>query len=153
MKTLALAILLLAASSSAVAQNELPLYVRNALARIETAFRAGSPESIDDLLGSPMTIRLGDSLYYPAFGGRPLALLKNFFADKDSIEFHFGIPGTGRMIYSVEGVRDTTIVDVFFSGSSFQMTMYALNISNYPRPMIFMKNIHFGDPVPGGKPR
>ncbi len=121
-------------------QPALPLNVRETLARIEDAFRAGSPGYIDDLLTSGMPIRLGDSLYFHAFGPRPLSLLKDFFADKDSIDCHFGIGGNGTMTYSEGGARDTVKVDVLLTISTNKPVIYGLNISNYPLPMIFMPN-------------
>ena len=111
--------------------------VEMALTRIEQAFRTGAPASIEDLLPSGITMRLGDSLYQSISSISALDYLTKFFADKDSIDFRFALPGNGTMIYTQSGQRDTVNVDVWLRRSRGEIQVYAINISNYPIATVF----------------
>jgi hypothetical protein len=114
-----------------------PMPVDLALTRIEQAIRTGDPASIEDMLASGITMRLRDSLYQSISSIYALDRLSKFFADKDSIDFRFGLPGSGTMIYSQNGQRDTVQVDVWLKWSDGGIEVYALNISNYPIATVF----------------
>jgi hypothetical protein len=120
------------------AQPGIPRSVEIALMRVEQAFRTGSPGSIEDLIVSGMTMRIGDSLYRDVSSIKGLELLKSFFSGIDSVSFRFTIMGSGMMIYSVDGRRDTTHVDVWFARSRGEIALHAINISNYPTATIFL---------------
>jgi len=137
MKTFLLVLLFLVCTPSVYSQGWLPREVDFTLGRIEQAFRSGHPSSIEDLLVSGMTMRLGDSLYESISSITALNALEEFFADKDSIDFQFGLPGSGMMIYSSAGKRDTTAVDVWLRRVPGGVGLYALNISNYPIATVF----------------
>ena len=115
----------------------IPRSVELALTRIEQAFRMGDPGSIEDILNSGITMRLEDSLYQSISSIYALDKLKRFFADKDSIDFRFGLPGSGMMTYSQDGKRDTINVDVWLKRSHGEAELYAINISNYPIATVF----------------
>jgi ribosomal protein S9 len=68
-------------------------------------------------------------------------LLREFFANKDSIDFRFGLPGNGTMTYSSSGKRESTQVDVWLKRDQGEIGVYALNISNYPIATVFF-NVH-----------
>ncbi len=72
-----------------MAQPGVPHDVESALARIEHAFQSSNPASIEDLLPMSMLLRLGDSLYLNVSRITALDLLKRFFSDRDSVQFHF----------------------------------------------------------------
>jgi hypothetical protein len=115
----------------------LPSSVEISLQRIEQALRTGSPGSIEDLLNSGITMRLEDSLYQSISSIYALGKLKKYFSDKDSIDFRFGLPGSGSMTFSQDGKRDTVNVDVWLKRSPGGTEVYALNISNYPLATVF----------------
>ena len=123
------------------AQPGVPRDVEFALTRIEHAIQTSNPTSIEDFLTMNTMMRLGNSLYWTASRIKTLDLLKSFFSDKDSIVFRFDSPGTGKLIYSAAGKRDTVNVDIWLAGPRGEVGLYALNISNYPLATIFM-NIH-----------
>ena len=123
------------------AQPGVPRDVEFTLMRIEHAIQTSNPTSIENLLTMNTMMRLGDSLYWSASRIKTLDLLKAWFSDKDSIVFRFDSPGTGRLMYSIAGKRDTVNVDVWLSRSRGEVGLYALNISNYPLATVFM-NIH-----------
>jgi hypothetical protein len=112
-----------------------------ALHRIEYAIRDGYPAAVEDLIQSGITMRLGDSLYQNISSITAMNLLKEFFAEKDSIEFRFILPGQGTMTYSSGGKRESTQVDVWLKRDRGEIGVYALNISNYPIATVFF-NIH-----------
>jgi hypothetical protein len=141
MKTHSVTALILLFPVVLFAQPGVPRDVEFALARIERAFQTASPMSIEDLLPMSTLMRLGDSLYWSASRIRALDLLKGYFSGKESIVFRFDSPGSGRLIYSEAGKRDTVNVDVWLSRSRGEVSLYALNISNYPLATIFM-DIH-----------
>ena len=120
------------------AQPGIPRNVEFALMRVEHAFGTGSPSAVEDLLASGMMMRIGDSLYRQVSSVEALRLLTRFFAGKDSIDFRFTHAGSGRMITSVDGRRDTTQVDVWFTGRGKEVAIHALNISNYPTATVFL---------------
>jgi hypothetical protein len=138
MRKLLIASLLLFVSPNVFAQwAGVPMPVDLALTRIEQAIRTGDPASIEDMLASGITMRLRDSLYQSISSIYALDRLSKFFADKDSIDFRFGLPGSGTMIYSQNGQRDTVQVDVWLKWSDGGIEVYALNISNYPIATVF----------------
>jgi len=108
-----------------------------ALNRIEQAFRSGSPNSISDILGSPITMRLGDSLYIDITGMQASQLLNNFFANKQVATFDPGLPGNGSLIYMQAGTRDTLRVDVGLHRALGGPVIRWLNVSNYPMATMF----------------
>jgi hypothetical protein len=141
MKTIFVLLLALTCSAAAFSQPGVPQDVEFALGRIENAFRMANPGSIEDMLSWNLTIRLADSLYQGVSRIQSLDLLKKFFADKDSIDFRFSLPGSGTMVYSSAGKRDTTQVDVWLRGTRDDIGLYAINISNYPLATVFF-DIH-----------
>ncbi len=114
-----------------------PMPVEMALTRIEQAFRNGDPASIEDMIPSGITMRLGDSLYQSVSSIVALDRLTKFFADKDSIDFRFAMPGNGTMTYNHNEQRDTVNVDVWLRRSSGGVQVRAINISNYPIATVF----------------
>jgi hypothetical protein len=143
MRTLIIGTLIILCSTQAFSQLGVPQNVEFALNRIEQAIRTGSPSAIEDLIQSGITMRLGDSLYQSISSITAMELLKEYFADKDSIDFRFGLPGQGTMIYSSGGKRESTHVNVWLSRGRGDIRVHALNISNYPLATVFY-NIHPG---------
>jgi hypothetical protein len=141
MKTYLIAMLLVCFSSVGFSQWFLPADVEMSLNRIESAFRDGNPSSIEDLIPSGITMRLDDSLYESISSITAMKALDNYFADKDSIQFKFALPGNGQMIYLKNGKKETVEVDVWLRRYAGFPEIYALNISNYPIATIFF-NIH-----------
>ncbi len=138
MRTIMAAVVLLLLPLMATAQPWVPRDVEMALNRIQQAFRTADPASIEDMIPSGITMRLADSLYRDISSIQALDLLKQYFADKDSIDFHMvGMPGTGTMYYTQNGQRDTVNVDVWLMRGRFEVNIYALNISNYPTATVF----------------
>lgn len=128
-----------------IAQSIIPQELDFALTRVEQAIRTASPNSIEDLILSGITIRLEHKLYENISSIKAMEVLKVFFATKDSINFRIKTQGSGRintqssgrMIYSDAGNRDTLNVDVWFSTRSSEVKLYAINISNQPLVGIF----------------
>jgi len=141
MKTLIIGALILFCFAQAFSQINIPRNVESALRRIESAIRTGYPAAVEDLIQSGITMRLEDSLYQRISSITAMNLLKEFFADKDSIDFRFGLPGAGTMTYSSSGKRESTQVDVWLKRDQGEIGVYALNISNYPIATVFF-NIH-----------
>lgn len=141
MKTLLVGALILLCSAQAFSQPGVPRNVESALFRIERAIREGYPASVEDLIQSGITMRIEDSLYQSISSITAINLLKEYFADKDSIDFRFGLPGQGTMTYSSGGKRESTQVDVYLRRDHGEIGMYALNISNYPVATMFL-NVH-----------
>jgi hypothetical protein len=139
MKRLFVVFMFLFCVSGASAQGWLPPDVDFTLGRIEQAIRSGDPSSIEDLLVSGMTMRLGDSLYESISSITALDALQKFFEDKDTIDFQFGLPGSGTMMYSSAGKQDTVAVDVWLRRIPGGIGIYALNISNYPLATVFFR--------------
>jgi hypothetical protein len=138
MKTLSLVPLILFFPALLFAQPGVPRDVEFALSRIEHAFQTSNPSAIEDLLPMATLMRLGDSLYWSASPIMALDLLKTYFAAKESVLFRFNSPGSGTLIYSTAGKRDTVSVDVWLSRTRGEVSVYALNISNYPLATVFM---------------
>ena len=67
-----------------------------ALSRIENAFETPSPYNLWPLISSPMTIRIEDSLYLDISGIQAEKILKEYFQDKDSVQFRFA----GQLSYT-----------------------------------------------------
>lgn len=141
MKIILPLVLILLFPVALAAQPGVPRDVEIVLARIEHAFRTSNPTLIENLLPMSTMMRLGDSLYWSASRIKALDLLKTYFSDKESVEFRFNSPGTGSLIYSVAGKRDTVSVDVWLLRTHGEVTLYALNMSNYPSATVFM-DIH-----------
>ena len=141
MKTLLSGLLIMICSAQAFPQLGVPRIVESSLDRIEFAIREGNPAGVEDLIQSNITMRLEDSLYQSISSITAMKLLKKFFADKDSIDFRFGMPGQGTMTYSRGGKRESTQVDVWLRRDRGDIGIYALNISNYPVATVFF-NIH-----------
>lgn len=129
--------ILIFSSQALFAQWSLSGNVGIALNRIEQALRYGSPNSVSDMLASPVTIRLGDTLYTDIAGMQAEELLNKFFADKQVVRFDTGLPGSGELIYSEGGARDTMRVDVLLQRAIGGPEIRALNISNYPMATMF----------------
>jgi hypothetical protein len=139
MKSYVIAVFLLFCSSQAFSQWFLPSDVELSLNRIEQAIRSSDPRSIEDMISSGITMRLGDSLYESVSNITAINALDNFFADKDSIQFYFGIPGNGRMVYYQNGKKKSDEVDVWLRRRNGFIEIYALNISNYPIATVFFR--------------
>ena len=142
MRTLLIGVLILLCSAQVFSQPGVPRNVESALFRIERAIRDGYPASVEDLIQSGITMRIEDSLYQSISSIAAISILKEYFADKDSIDFRFGMPGQGTMTYSSGGKRESTQVDVWLKRDQGEIGVYALNISNYPIATVFFKNIH-----------
>jgi hypothetical protein len=136
--------LLICSSQAVFAQWSLSGNVGIALNRIEQALRSGSPNSISDMLASPITMRLGDSLYIDIAGMQASQLLNNFFTNKQVINFDTGLPGNGSLIYTEGGKRDTVRVDLGLQWAMGGPLVRWLNISNYPMATMFF-DLHKGD--------
>jgi glutamyl-tRNA(Gln) amidotransferase subunit D len=61
------------------------------------------------------------------------------FSDKVSIDVRISSSGSGTMICTQGGKRDTTAVEVRFTTSSGELLLDALNISNHQLPTIFLE--------------
>jgi hypothetical protein len=141
MESYLLVIFILFCSSQTFSQWFLPSDVEMSLHRIESAIRSGNPNSIEDLIPSGITMRLKDSLYESVPSITAMNLLNNYFADKDSIQFRFGLPGNGQMMYYRNGKKSTIEVDIWLRRRDGYPEIYAINISNYPIATVFF-NIH-----------
>ena len=137
-----LVIAALLTADGAPAQLALPSGVQFALGRVEHALQNGNPMSIEDMFPSPVTMRLGDSLYKNISSITAMNLLKEFFAERDSIRFRFTTAGSGTMVSRSGDRYDTTAVDVWLSGNLGGVAISALNISNYPLATVFMDIPH-----------
>jgi hypothetical protein len=138
MKTVIAILMILLYFSLAPAQFlGVPRDVEFTLQRIEHAFATGNPSGIDDLISSSIIMRLNDSLYYDISSIRAMDLLKKFFANIDSLQFNFNLPGTGQMIYYSGGKKYKDNVDVWIYRRMGDIGIRALNISNYPTATVF----------------
>jgi hypothetical protein len=129
--------ILLFSSQSLFAQWNLSGAVGVALNRVDQAFRSGTPNTIADMLASPVTLRLADSLHIDIAGMQAAELLNNFFAAKQVIAFNTGLPGSGSLVYTEGGKRDTTRVDIYLQRDMGGPTIRSLNISNDPMATMF----------------
>lgn len=116
-----------------------------AFSRIEQAFCTSYPQSLWPLLSSRMTIRIEDSLYQDISSIQSESVLKEFFQDKDSVEFRFAgkfannrtAEGNGILTYVV-GKRKVSInIDVYLNNYRGESLISAINISNYPSSTAF----------------
>jgi hypothetical protein len=139
MKSYIVIVFILFCSSQAFSQWFLPSDVETSLNRIEYAIRNGNFNSIEDLIPSGITMRLDDSLYESIPSIYAMKALDNFFADKDSIQFYFGIPGNGRMVYYQDGKKKSEEVDVWLRRRDGFIEISAINISNYPIATVFFR--------------
>ncbi len=137
MKRFLFVAILLFSSQALFAQWGLSGNIGVALNRVEQALKSGSPNAISDMLGSPITMRLGDSLYIDIAGMQASRLLDNFFKDKQVLAFDTGLPGSGQLIYTEGGKRDTMRVDVGLQRAMGGPDVRWLNISNYPMATMF----------------
>lgn len=122
-------ILILILSSLSFTQNyEMALY------RIEQAFITASPSDLWPLISYPITIRIEDSLYQDISDIQAEKILKEFFQNKDSIEFD----RQNRVITYVEDKKRKSLnVDVFLKNFRGEVLISAINISNYPSSTAF----------------
>lgn len=133
-------ILVLILSSLSLAQN-----FEMALLRIEQAFRTASPSNLWPLISYPITIRIEEYLYRDISDIQAEKILNEFFQGKDSVQFRFGgktfsYMGTGQsglMTYVEDKKRKSINVDVYLNDFKGEVLISALNISNYPSPMVF----------------
>jgi hypothetical protein len=139
MKSYIVIVFILFCSSQAFSQWFLPSDVETSLDRIEYAIRNGNFNSIEDLIPSGITMRLDDSLYESVSSIYAMKALDNFFADKDSIQFYFGIPGNGQMVYYQDGKKKSEEVDVWLRRRDGFIEISAINISNYPIATVFFR--------------
>ncbi|RPI04686.1 MAG: hypothetical protein EHM64_09185 [Ignavibacteriae bacterium] len=137
MRTVLFSVLTLLGSTQIHSQPGMASRVDFALYRIEQAFRTGDPGSVEDLIPSGIIMRIEDSLYQGIPGREALSRLQEFFANKDSIDFRFVLPGQGTMIYSSGGKRDSIQVDVWLKREYGEVFVYAINISNEPVATVF----------------
>jgi len=133
-------ILALILTSLSFAQNS-----QMAFSRIEQAFKTASPGNLWPLISYPITIRIEDSLYQDISDIQAEKILKEFFQDKDSVQFRFGgitssYIGTGQsglITYVEDKNRKSLNVDVYLEIYRGDVFISALNISNYPTAMVF----------------
>lgn len=137
MKRSLLFTILLFSTQSLFAQWNLSGNIGVALNRVDQALKSGSPNAISDILGSPITMRLGDSLYIDIAGMQASKLLNDFFVNKQVVSFDTGLPGSGLLIYTEGAKRDTTRVDVGLARAMGGPEVRWLNISNYPMATMF----------------
>ncbi len=137
MKKTFLFIFILAFPLTVFAQRGIYPDVSFTLDRIENAFRTGNPMAIEDLIPSGITMRLADTLYQSTSDIQAMNALNQFFKNKSNIDFVLTPMGTGTMMYTENGKRDTTNVDVYLGLRNGQVFVYALNISNYPTVTMF----------------
>ncbi len=142
MKTYLAVLSLLFCASPLFSQWFLPSDVEMSLNRVEMAIQSGNPNSIEDLIPSGITMRLEDSLYENISSIAAMDLLNKYFEDKDSIQFHFGLPGNGLMTYTGNGKKNTLNVDIWLRRKDGFPEIYALNISNYPIATVFFRIPH-----------
>jgi hypothetical protein len=113
-----------------------------AFSRIEQAFETASPENIWPLICSRTTIRIEDSLYLDISSIQSESVLKDFFQNKDSVEFMFAgkfghyrtAEGNGVMTYVSKKIKESINVDVYLNEFG---SISAINISNYPSSTAF----------------
>lgn len=116
-----------------------------AFSRIEQVFRTSSPQSLWPLLSPRMTIRIQDSLYQEISTIQSESVLKEFFQNKDSVEFKFAgkfnyyrtAEGNGVLTYFIDKKKVSINVDVFLNDFRGEVLISALNISNYPSSTAF----------------
>jgi hypothetical protein len=110
--------------------------------RIEQAFETASPENLWPLFPSRITIRIEDSLYQDISSLQAELILKEYFQNKDSVEFRFSgkfahnrtADGNGVMTYVSNKKKEIINVDVYLTEVG---SILAINISNYPSSTAF----------------
>jgi hypothetical protein len=116
-----------------------------AFLRIEQAFRTASPGNLWPLISSGMSALIEDSLYQEISSMQSESILKEFFQNKNSIEFRFAAKfaycrnaeGNGVMTYVNNMKKESINIDVWlihFRGETF---ISAIDISNSPSPIVF----------------
>ena len=113
-----------------------------AFSRIEQAFEASSPQNLWPLISPRMTIRLEDSLYEDISSIQSESVLKDYFINKDSVEFRFAgkyahyrtADGNGLMTFVSDKKKESINVDVYLNEFGL---ISAINISNYPSSTAF----------------
>lgn len=116
-----------------------------AFTRIEQAFETASPCNLWPLISSGMTIRIEDSLYQEISSIQSESVLKEYFKNKDSVEFRFAgklahyrtAEGNGVITYVSKKIKESINVDVYLEVYRGDVFISALNISNYPSVMVF----------------
>ena len=135
-------VLVLILSSLSYSQIYDPHRFEMAFSRIEQAFETASPENIWPLICSRTTIRIEDSLYQDISSIQSESVLKEFFQNKDSVEFRFAgkfthyrtAEGNGLMTYVSDKKKESINVDVYLNEFG---SISAINISNYPSSTAF----------------
>jgi hypothetical protein len=133
-------ILVLILSSLSFAQN-----FEMALLRIEQAFKTASPGNIWPLISSGMSARIEDSLYQDISSIQAESILKEFFQNKDSIDFRFtgkfahyrNAEGNGIMTFVSDWKKESINVDVYLIDIKGETFISAIDISNCPSPIVF----------------
>jgi len=116
-----------------------------AFSRIEQAFETASPGNLWPLISYPITIRIEDSLYQDISSIQSESVLKEYFQNKDSVEFRFAgkfayyrtADGNGVMTYICDMKKESINVDVYLEVYKGDVIISALNISNYPYAIVF----------------
>jgi hypothetical protein len=107
-----------------------------AFSRIEQAFETASPGNLWPLISYPITIRIEDSLYQDISDIQAEKVLKEFFQNKDSVEFR--VAGQNGVLTYVEDKKKKSLnVDIYLEVYKGDIFISALNISNYPSAMVF----------------
>jgi hypothetical protein len=133
-------ILVLILSSLNCAQN-----FEMAFLRIEQAFRTASPGNLWPLISSGISARIEDSVYLDISSIQSESILKEFFQNKDSVEFrftqkfaHYGsAEGTGVMTFANDRKKESINVDVWLIHFKGETLISAIDISNFPSPIVF----------------
>jgi len=116
-----------------------------ALSRIQQAFNTASQGDFWTLFTTINTIRIEDSLYQNISCIQTESILKEFFQNKDSIEFTLvgnfmsfrRAEGNGTITYVVDKKRESLNVDVYLNDFNGEILISAINISNYPYSTAF----------------
>jgi|WetSurMetagenome_2_1015567.scaffolds.fasta_scaffold12508_2 hypothetical protein len=117
-----------------------------AFLRIEQSFRTASPGNLWPLISSGMSARLEDSVYLDISCIQSESLLKEFFQNKDSVEFRFAAKfaycrnaeGNGVMTYVNDMKKESINVDVWLIHFRGETLISAIDISNSPSPIVFI---------------
>ena len=107
-----------------------------AFSRIEQAFKTASPGNLWPLISYPITIRIEDSLYQDISDIQAEKVLKEFFQNKDSVEFT-AAGQNGVLTYVVDEKRKSLNVDIYLNAYWGNVFISAINISNYPSSTAF----------------
>lgn len=116
-----------------------------AFLRIEQAIRTASPGNLWPLISSGMSARIEDSVYLDISSNQSESILKEFFQNKDCVEFRFtqkfarlkSAEGSGVMTFANDMKRETINVDVWLINFQGETLISAIDISNCPSPIVF----------------